>query len=55
MATKATKAIRDIYHSITPHLVLKDMARALDFYKKAFGAELVGNWTAPTARSSTPS
>jgi PhnB protein len=27
------------YHTITPNLVLQDSAKALDFYKKAFGAE----------------
>jgi PhnB protein len=26
------------YHSVTPYLILKGAARALDFYKKAFGA-----------------
>ncbi|CAM2065116.1 VOC family protein [Sulfidibacter corallicola] len=27
------------YHAITPHLVVKGCAAALEFYKKAFGAE----------------
>lgn len=26
------------YHSVTPYLVVGDAARAIDFYKKAFGA-----------------
>jgi PhnB protein len=26
------------YHSVTPYLIVKDAARAIDFYKKAFGA-----------------
>ena len=29
------------YHSVTPAIVVHDGARALDFYKKAFGAEEV--------------
>jgi PhnB protein len=32
------KAIPDGYHSITPYLVVKGAAKAIDFYKKAFGA-----------------
>lgn len=27
------------YHSITPHIIVKGVASAIDFYKKAFGAE----------------
>ncbi len=33
------KPIPEGYHTITPGLTVKDCARALDFYKKAFGAE----------------
>ena len=32
------KTIPDGYHSITPYLICKGAAKALDFYKKAFGA-----------------
>jgi len=32
------KAIPEGYHSITPYLVVKGAAAAIDFYKKAFGA-----------------
>lgn len=36
------KAIPDGYHSITPYLVIKGAAAAIDFYKSVFGAtELV--------------
>lgn len=28
------------FHTVTPHLVVRDAARALEFYKKAFGAEV---------------
>src|SRR5262245_395013 len=34
----AVKPIPDGYHSITPYLVVRGGARAMDFYKKAFGA-----------------
>lgn len=33
------KPIPDGYHTITPHIVVRDAAKALDFYKKALGAE----------------
>jgi PhnB protein len=32
------KPIPEGYHSITPYLIIKGAAEALDFYKKAFGA-----------------
>ena len=38
MATNA-KAIPDGYHAVTPYLSIKGAAKALDFYKRAFGAE----------------
>jgi uncharacterized glyoxalase superfamily protein PhnB len=34
----AVKPIPDGYHTLTPHIVVNDAAKALDFYKKAFGA-----------------
>jgi len=34
----AVKAIPDGYHSVTPYLIVKGAARAIDFYRKAFGA-----------------
>ena len=34
----AVKPIPEGYHSVTPYLILKGAAAALDFYKKAFGA-----------------
>jgi PhnB protein len=38
MAAKV-KAVPDGYHTITPHLIVNDGAKALDFYGKAFGAQ----------------
>lgn len=37
--SSGVKAIPDGYHSVTPHIVVKDGRAALEFYKKAFGAE----------------
>ena len=34
----AVKPIPEGYHSVTPYLSIKGAARALDFYKQAFGA-----------------
>ncbi len=34
----AVKAIPDGYHSLTPYLIIKGAAQAIDFYKRAFGA-----------------
>jgi len=34
----AVKAVPEGYHTATPYLILKGAARAIDYYKKAFGA-----------------
>jgi PhnB protein len=34
----ATKSIPDGYHSVTPYLIVKGGADAINFYKQAFGA-----------------
>jgi len=34
----AVKPIPDGYHTVTPYLIVKGAARAIDFYKQAFGA-----------------
>lgn len=39
MAKSAAKPIEEGFHSITPHLICRDAAAAIDFYKRAFGAE----------------
>ena len=36
---KTVKPIPDGYHSITPYLIVRGGAKALEFYKKALGAE----------------
>lgn len=35
----AVKPIPEGYHSITPYLVVRDAAKALDYYAKVFGAQ----------------
>src|SRR5262245_3706287 len=35
----AVKPIPDGYHTVTPYLIVKGAARALELYKKAFGAK----------------
>ena len=37
--TQATRSIPEGLHTVTPHLVVKNAAQAIEFYKKAFGAE----------------
>ena len=37
--TDKVKAIPDGFHTVTPHLIVRDAARAIEFYKNAFGAE----------------
>ena len=38
----AVKPIPDGYHTITPALTIRDAARAIEFYKQAFGAKQRG-------------
>lgn len=38
-----TKPIPDGYHTLTPSLTCKDAAKAIEFYKKAFNAELTSD------------
>ena len=36
------------FHAITPHLVIKGASEAIDFYKRAFGAEELSRMPMPT-------
>jgi len=38
------------FHSVTPYLTLNDTARALDFYKRAFGAEELSRMDTPNGK-----
>jgi hypothetical protein len=37
--TPKVKSIPEGYHSVTPSLVVREGAKALEFYRRAFGAE----------------
>jgi len=43
-------AVPEGMHTITPHLVLRDAAKAIEFYKKAFGAEVKGVHSTPDGK-----
>lgn len=39
------------FHTVTPHIVVKDPGAAIDFYKKAFGAEEICRMPGPDGKS----
>jgi PhnB protein len=45
--TDKVKAVPDGFHTITPHLTVRDATRALEFYKQAFGAQVLHVMPAP--------
>lgn len=44
------KPIPDGYHTATPYLIIKDAAKAIEFYKKAFGATEMMRMSQPDGR-----
>src|SRR5947209_2545452 len=48
--SKATAPVPAGMHTVTPHLISKDAAKAIEFYKKAFGAEQVTCLKSPDGR-----
>jgi uncharacterized glyoxalase superfamily protein PhnB len=44
---KPVKPVTDGYHTVTPYLVVRGADKAIDFYKKAFGAQEVVRMPAP--------
>ncbi|MGH9432420.1 MAG: VOC family protein [Terriglobia bacterium] len=44
------RAIPEGQHTITPHLVVRDAKKAIEFYQKAFGAEVKGVHHTPDGR-----
>ncbi len=44
------KPIPEGHHSITPYLVVKDAAQAIEFYKRAFGAQEIARMPGPGGR-----
>ncbi len=47
---KAKKAVPDGFHTVTPVLTLDDAKQAIDWYRKALGAELVSNHLGPDGK-----
>jgi uncharacterized glyoxalase superfamily protein PhnB len=48
---KAKSFIPEGLRSVTPHLVVKNALDSIEFYKKAFGAELISHAPGPAPRS----
>jgi PhnB protein len=44
------KPIPDGFHTVTPHLVIRDCDQALTFYEKAFGAEILARAPGPDGK-----
>ncbi len=44
------KPIPEGYHSVTPYLIIKGATQALEYYKKAFGAEELFRMPAPDGK-----
>ena len=47
---KAKKAVPEGHHTITPQLTLDNAAQAIDWYKKALGAEELGRAVGPDGK-----
>jgi PhnB protein len=45
--SKAVKPIPEGFHTVTPHLVIKGAAQAIEFYKRAFGAQVISRMDGP--------
>jgi uncharacterized glyoxalase superfamily protein PhnB len=49
--TTQVKPIPEGFHAVTPSLTLKNSLKAIEFYKTAFGAKVLGVFPAPDGRS----
>jgi PhnB protein len=47
---KAKQAVPEGHHTVTPHLILDNAARAIDWYKKGLGAEEVSRAVGPDGK-----
>jgi uncharacterized glyoxalase superfamily protein PhnB len=47
---KAKRAVPEGHHTVTPHLAMDDAARAIEWYKKALGAEEVARAVGPDGK-----
>jgi uncharacterized glyoxalase superfamily protein PhnB len=45
------KAIPYGLHTLTPHLIVRDAGKAIDFYERAFGAEEINRMPGPDGKS----
>ena len=48
--TTRVKPIPDGYHAVTPYLIVSDAAKAIEFYKQAFGATQLARMDGPGGR-----
>jgi len=48
--SQSVKAIPPGYHTITPNITVKDAAKAIEFYKSAFGAQEIMRMPGPGGR-----
>lgn len=48
--THTVKPVPEGFHTVTPHLVVKGAAEAIEFYKKAFGAEEIRRLPGPDGK-----
>ena len=46
-----TKPIPDGFNTITPHLVVSDASKAIEFYKKALGAQEIERFMTPDGKA----
>ena len=44
------KPVPEGYHTITPSFTFKDSRKAIEFYKKAFGAEVLDLFPSPSGQ-----
>ena len=44
------RAIPEGFNTLSPHITVRDAARAIDFYKKAFGAEEIARMPGPDGK-----
>ena len=49
--SKAVKPIPDGYHTLTPYIMVKGAAEAIEFYKKAFGAKEMFRMPGPDGKT----
>lgn len=50
MSNHKVQPIREGFHTVTPHLTVKDGTQAITFYKEAFGAKLLEHNNTPDGK-----